>query len=212
MITSMWRDGRSVSVSLCSADWRALRPGHTQAASQQKNHVAARMPFCLAITSSTWGGAHFDLHRRSPWHPCVKPPRPWICCFLLATCRKRLRLYCERWLLSQPRSCMMKRQSTCCVQMIGYCPFTSSPETAQNQKSNAQTARVSNSMRGLCPAGISGPLAVCTPTAAEPRRWLPSLTRSGMTNSILLTPDQDTRWFCVREKSISPRTTDVGRS
>ena len=29
--------GRSVSVSLCSADWRALRPGHTQAASHQKN-------------------------------------------------------------------------------------------------------------------------------------------------------------------------------
>ena len=36
MLTSMLSDGRSVFRFTCSADWRALRPGHTQAASQQK--------------------------------------------------------------------------------------------------------------------------------------------------------------------------------
>ena len=39
MITSMWRDGRSVFVLLYVADWRAPRPGHTQAATQPKKKV-----------------------------------------------------------------------------------------------------------------------------------------------------------------------------
>ena len=44
-ITSICDDGHSVSSHLCLADWRAIRPGHTQAAAKKKNSSADCMLF-----------------------------------------------------------------------------------------------------------------------------------------------------------------------